>query len=140
MTKWRPKPEMPDDENPELTADDFARMRPAREALPPELVAVLPARRRGERGPGRAPKGQQRTVRLWPEVAAAFPTGEGSNDRINEALLAFVQSQKPIGPASRVQHRRVSGDAAMSHKSAKRKATSKRSGGAPTSRKTKKVA
>ncbi|MEO8754888.1 MAG: BrnA antitoxin family protein [Casimicrobiaceae bacterium] len=92
---------MVDEENPELTAEDFARMRPAREALPQELVAVLPARKRGERGPGRAPKGKQRTVRLWPEVADAFPSGEGSNTRINQALLAYVhgRSGPKVSPA-----------------------------------------
>jgi uncharacterized protein (DUF4415 family) len=138
MNKLRPKPEMLDEESPELTAEDFARMRPARDALPPQLVAVLPARRRGERGPGRAPKGQQRTVRLWPEVAAAFPTGEGSNDRINEALLAFVQSQKPLRRKAEVQHRKISTPVAQ--QSAKAKSGSARTArGAPTSRKSRKV-
>lgn len=92
MKRQRTNPKRLDDDNPEWTADDFTRARPAREALPAALVAVLPTRKRGERGPQRTPKGEQRTIRLWPEVAALFPRGEGSNTRINLALLVSSQA------------------------------------------------
>ena len=39
-----PDPYLIDDENPELTEADFARMRPASEVLPPDLYASLVAR------------------------------------------------------------------------------------------------
>jgi hypothetical protein len=39
---------VPDDENPEWTADDFARARPAAEVLPPEVLAAF-GRKRGQR-------------------------------------------------------------------------------------------
>jgi uncharacterized protein (DUF4415 family) len=71
----------------ELTAEDFARMRPMEEVLPPELVKIIRNRKRGERGPQKAPTKQQVTLRLDRDVVERFrATGEGWQSRINDAL------------------------------------------------------
>ncbi len=71
----------------ELTMADMRRFRPAAEVLPPELVAILPKRRVGERGPQKAPLKQQVTLRLDSDVLNSFrSTGAGWQGRINAAL------------------------------------------------------
>jgi len=68
----------------ELTAEDFAAMRPLAEVVP-ELAEIL--RKRGERGPQKAPTKQQVTLRLDRDVVDRFrSTGPGWQRRINEAL------------------------------------------------------
>ena len=37
----------------ELTLEDMRAMRPAAEVLPPELLAILPKRKIGQRGPAK---------------------------------------------------------------------------------------
>jgi uncharacterized protein (DUF4415 family) len=62
-------------------------MRPIEEVLPPELVEVIRNRRRGERGPQKAPTKKQVTLRLDKDVVERFrATGPGWQVRINEAL------------------------------------------------------
>lgn len=78
-----------DGEIPELTAEELATMRPAREALPPEVFEALPSR------VGR-PKAEKRkqlvTLRLDPEVVEAFKsTGPGWQTRINSILALAVR-------------------------------------------------
>ena len=51
----KPNPAKADRDNPEWTREDFKRARPAAEVLPPDLLAVLPKRKRGGRGPQKAP-------------------------------------------------------------------------------------
>lgn len=76
----------------ELTVADMKRMRPAAEVLPAELLAVLPKRRPGERGPGRKPAKEAVSLRLDPEVVAHFKAGgEGWQSRLNAALLDIVR-------------------------------------------------
>lgn len=71
----------------ELTRKDIRAMRPAAEILPKELLAVLPKRRPGERGPQKTPTKQQVTLRLDRDVVERFrATGAGWQGRINEAL------------------------------------------------------
>lgn len=71
----------------ELTLKDIRAMRPAAEILPKELLAVLPKRRPGERGPQKTPTKQQVTLRLDRDVVERFrATGAGWQGRINEAL------------------------------------------------------
>jgi uncharacterized protein (DUF4415 family) len=73
-----------DGEVRELTAADFRAMRPSAEVLP-ELAKLW--RKRGERGPQKAPTKQQVTLRLDRDVVERFrATGEGWQSRINEAL------------------------------------------------------
>jgi len=104
-----PDPELVDDENPEWTAEDFARARPAREVLPPEVYAALtdkskPAtitlvsdeedRARSKRM-GRPPLAAPKiltTVRLSAKVLDAFKaTGKGWQTRIDQLLCEAVE-------------------------------------------------
>lgn len=71
-----------DTENPEWTAEDFRRSRPAAEVLP-EIVEEY---RKG-RGPQKRPKKVQTTLRLSPEVLEFFKMqGPGWQKKIDEAL------------------------------------------------------
>ena len=73
-----------DGEVRELTAEDFAAMRPTAEVLP-ELAKLW--RKRGERGPQKTPTKQQVTLRLDRDVLDRFrATGRGWQSRVNEAL------------------------------------------------------
>ncbi|MFN3433835.1 MAG: BrnA antitoxin family protein [Sphingomonas sp.] len=77
------KPLIVDDDNPEWTADDFAKARPLAEF--PELAAAFAKLR----GPQRAPTKKQVTLRLDQDVIAKFrATGPGWQARINAALRA----------------------------------------------------
>ena len=79
-----------DPDNPELTAEDFARMRPASEVLP-DLVK----RMRGQRGPQKAPTKEVVTLRLDPDVVAHFRAGgKGWQSRINAALRGVVENRR----------------------------------------------
>ena len=55
----------------ELTKKDFKMMRPIKEVLP-ELANILPKRKRGERGPQKAPKKVSITIRYSAEVVKYF--------------------------------------------------------------------
>ncbi len=73
-----------DGEVRELTAEDFRHFRPTAEVLP-ELVTLW--RKRGQRGPQKAPTKQQVTLRLDKDVVERFrATGAGWQGRINDAL------------------------------------------------------
>jgi uncharacterized protein (DUF4415 family) len=82
----------------ELTDEQLARMRPARDALPSSLFAAL-ARPRGR------PRAQVTKVpvklRLDPVALAAFKaTGPGWHTRMNDALVeAARRLQPPPSPA-----------------------------------------
>ncbi|MEH3117131.1 MAG: BrnA antitoxin family protein [Methylorubrum populi] len=73
-----------DPDNPEISAEQFARMRPASEVLPAALYAAL-----SKGGRPRSPnKRVQVTLRLDPDALAAFrETGPGWQGRINEAVV-----------------------------------------------------
>ena len=91
----RPNPEMIDDKNPEWTAEDFRRARPAAEVLPPELAAILPQRKPGERGPQRSPVKKRVTLRLDEDVIARYKaTGPGWQTRINRDLKKLAARKK----------------------------------------------
>jgi uncharacterized protein (DUF4415 family) len=78
-----------DGEVRELTAADFAEMRPAYEVLPPELVALMREhrRRQGERGPQKAPTKKLVSIRLDQDVLErAKADGPGWQTRINDIL------------------------------------------------------
>jgi uncharacterized protein (DUF4415 family) len=71
----------------ELTREDIRAMRPAVEVLPPELLAILPNRKPGQRGPQHAPVKKKISLRVDAEVLAFYKaTGPGWQSRINEAL------------------------------------------------------
>jgi uncharacterized protein (DUF4415 family) len=82
----------------ELSADDLRQFKPAADVLPPDLHANLLAmnHRAGVRGPQRAPTKQSTTIRLSPEVMAAFKaTGAGWQTRIDEALKDWLRTHSP---------------------------------------------
>jgi uncharacterized protein (DUF4415 family) len=82
----------------ELNDEWFARARPAREVLLPQVYEGLAAlrRNRGERGPQKAPTKVATTIRLSPEVSAAFrATGQGWQTRIDDALKDWLKTHDP---------------------------------------------
>lgn len=87
-----PKYGVPDEENPEWTAEDFAKARPGREVLPPAFVRAVEAeqRRRG-RGPQKTPTKQMVSLRLDVAVLERFrATGKGWQSRMNATLAAHA--------------------------------------------------
>jgi uncharacterized protein (DUF4415 family) len=78
-------------DNPEWTKKDFAKAKAAREVLPPALFEAL-ARKRGQRGPQKAPTKVAISIRLSKDVIDAFKAdGPGWQARIDEALRAAVK-------------------------------------------------
>ena len=79
----------------ELTAADLALFRPAYEVLPPDLVALMREyRRRGERGPQKAPTKKLVSLRLDQDVLErAKADGPGWQTRINDILRAALLKQ-----------------------------------------------
>ena len=77
-------PDMTDPNNPEWTEADFARAKPASEALPAEVIAAF----KKKAGRPRAEVAKVPvSLRLDPDVLAAFKaTGTGWQTRINDAL------------------------------------------------------
>jgi uncharacterized protein (DUF4415 family) len=76
-----------DGEARELEVEDFRAMRSASDMLPTELLALLPKRRPGQRGPQKSPTKQQVTLRLDQDVLAHFRAkGAGWQSRINTSL------------------------------------------------------
>ena len=78
-----------DPDNPEITDEEFARMRPAREVLPPEFFEMIEReralRRRGR--PALATPKKQVTLRLDADVIESFRAeGDGWQSRINATL------------------------------------------------------
>jgi len=85
----------------ELTREDMARFRPAAEVLPPELVAVLPKRKPGQRGAQKQPTKEPVTIRYSRDVLEYFrATGPGWQARIDTALKEWV-AQHGQGSARR---------------------------------------
>jgi uncharacterized protein (DUF4415 family) len=81
-------------DSPELTDEEIARMRPAREVLPPAFFEAL-ARKRGQRGPQKAPVKVAISIRLSKDVIDAFKTdGPGWQARMDEALRAVVRRRE----------------------------------------------
>jgi len=76
---------VPDEENPEWTAERLARARPAREVLPPALFAALTKGK--PEGSEAEPPTVPVTLRLDREVVEAFrATGAGWETRIAAVL------------------------------------------------------
>lgn len=75
----------------ELTDDELAQMRPARDALPPSLYAALTKRGR----PKAEAKAVQVTLRVPPDVLEAFKAGgPGWQTRMNEALAKAAKKMR----------------------------------------------
>ena len=93
MTKRTPLIDA-DGEVRELTAADLRRFKPAAEVLPPELLKLMGIK---PRGPQKAPTKQATTIRLSPDVMAAFKaTGAGWQTRIDAALKDWLRTHSPI--------------------------------------------
>jgi uncharacterized protein (DUF4415 family) len=77
-----------DPDNPEITAEEFAKMRPAREVLPPEFFEMIARERAKRRGrPVVANPKKQVTLRLDADVVDSYRAeGRGWQSRINETL------------------------------------------------------
>ncbi len=78
----------------ELTAQDLRHFKPAAEVLPPDLLRTIGIK---PRGPQKAPTKQSTTIRLSPEVMAAFKaTGAGWQTRIDAALKEWLRTHSPV--------------------------------------------
>ncbi len=76
-----------DGEVRELTADDLKRFKPARDVLPLALQKTLKIR-----GAQKAPTKVSTTIRLSPDVLAAFKSeGNGWQTRIDTALKDWLR-------------------------------------------------
>lgn len=75
----------------EATATDFARAKPAKDILPAKFYEA--ARRRGQRGPQKAPKKVPISLRVDQDVLEAYTaTGQGYQARMNEVLRRGAKS------------------------------------------------
>ncbi len=94
----RPNPEMLDDDNPEWTAKDVARARPARDVLPELFSAQVAKVMLKPRGRPHAEVVKDRiTIRLSPDVTAAFrASGDGWQTRIDAALKDWLRTHSPV--------------------------------------------
>ena len=78
----------------ELTAADLRRFKPIAEVLPPEMLKAMGIK---PRGPQKAPTKQATTIRLSPDVMAAFKaTGAGWQTRIDAALKDWLRTHSPV--------------------------------------------
>lgn len=83
----------PDGEVRELEAGDIRRFKPAQDVLPEAVRLDLRIR---ARGPQKAPTKIPTTIRLSPEVSAAFrATGPGWQTRIDNALKDWLKTHAP---------------------------------------------
>ncbi len=90
--KKRINPKLIDSENPELTNDDFAKMRPASEVLPELFCAEIAKELLIPRGRPRLEKTKEHiNIRLSPEVVEHFKSaGSGWQSRIDAALRQYI--------------------------------------------------
>lgn len=88
----KPNPELIDDENPEWTAADFAKARPASEVLPQIFGAKVAQEMLKPRGRPRSEHPKERiNIRLSHEVVEYFKSaGDGWQTRIDSALRQFI--------------------------------------------------
>jgi uncharacterized protein (DUF4415 family) len=91
MSKKR-NPELVEDENPEWTAADFAKARPASEVLPQIFGEKVAKKMLEPRGRPRIEFPKERiNIRLSHEVVEHFKSaGEGWQTRIDTALRQFI--------------------------------------------------
>jgi uncharacterized protein (DUF4415 family) len=77
-----------------LTAANLRHFKPAVEVLPSELLKVMGVK---PRGPQKVPTKQATTIRLSPDVMAAFKaTGAGWQTRVDVALKDWPRSHSPV--------------------------------------------
>lgn len=91
-----------DPDNPEISAEQFAGMRPAAEVLPPGLYRALTKRGR----PPAENKAVQVTLRVPPAVLEGYKAhGPGWQTRMNDALEAGLRG----GRSSRIRSFEIGG-------------------------------
>jgi uncharacterized protein (DUF4415 family) len=99
----QPAPDLTDTDNPELTAADFARMKPASE-LAPEILAYFPKTRGRGRPPVAAPK-EHVSLRIAPDVLRFYRAkGKGWQAEIEAALrlaMSMEADAKQSAPDAR---------------------------------------
>jgi uncharacterized protein (DUF4415 family) len=77
----------------EWTTEEFAEARPASAVLPRGLYEAAVKRRRGQRGPQKAPVKKAITLRIDPDILARYKaTGPGWQSRMNEALRRSLET------------------------------------------------
>jgi uncharacterized protein (DUF4415 family) len=77
-------------DSPELTDEELANLRPAKDVLPPALFDTLPKRR----GLQKTPTKVAVSIRLSRDVVDAFKAkGPGWQSRIDEALRASLRKK-----------------------------------------------
>lgn len=88
----KPNPELLDDDNPEWTAGDFAKARPASEVLPHIFSEKIAKEMLKPRGRPRIEFPKERiNIRLSHEVIEHFKlAGDGWQTRIDAALRKFI--------------------------------------------------
>ena len=93
----RPNPELIDEDNPEWTAQEIARARPASEVLPKLFSASASKVMLKPRGRPPAEVVKDRiTIRLSHDVTAAFrASGDGWQTRIDAALRDWLRTHSP---------------------------------------------
>jgi uncharacterized protein (DUF4415 family) len=90
--KKKPNPELIDAENPEWTSEMFARAKSATKVFP-DLVAYSEKRKRGQRGPQKAPVKEPIKLRVDHDVLARYrASGPGWQSRMNQALRRAARS------------------------------------------------
>jgi uncharacterized protein (DUF4415 family) len=82
----------------ELTSSDMRRLKPAAQVLDPALyVGLLDLNARARRGRQKSPTKLPTTIRLSPDVMAAFKaTGAGWQTRIDNALKDWLSTHSPV--------------------------------------------
>jgi uncharacterized protein (DUF4415 family) len=92
-------------DNPPLSDEQLAAMRPAREVMPPEFFEAV-KRKQGQRGPGKKPAKVPVTIRLDPDILAALrATGAGWQSRASAALRKLVKPRRPNPVGQRLRRR-----------------------------------
>lgn len=70
-----------------LTREDFKEFKPFPEGLPPDLVTLIKNRKRGQRGPQKAPTKDKVALRLDHDLVEHFKAGgPGWQRRLNDTL------------------------------------------------------
>ncbi len=89
----KPRRDMRDDDNPEWTAEDFARSQPARKVLAEQFGTPMAEEMLKPRGRPRLANPKERiNIRLSHEVIEHFKaSGQGWQSRIDAVLVDFVK-------------------------------------------------
>jgi len=78
-------------DNPEMTDEELAQLRPAKEVLPPELFAALTR----SRGPQKAPTKVAVSIRLSQDVLSYYKAqGDKWQSRIDQDLRKIVARKR----------------------------------------------